>query len=152
MKLMTPVLPLILALFVGFSVTAAAETTNQWRSPEHVDGAITTSLQQAKNLFDEGVVFIDVRNIRLYTKKHIPGAHHLDLKDGFEEQALAAIVKQDQPVVIYCSGVKCSRSYKASAKAVSWGFTKVHYFRGGIVAWKNAGYPLKYADSPSAAK
>ena len=152
MKLFTQVLPLLLGLFAGFSVTTQAETTKEWRSPEHVDGTITTSLEQAKALFDEDVVFVDVRNIRLYTKKHIAGAYHLDLKDGFEEEALAAIVKRDQPVVIYCSGVKCSRSYKASAKAVSWGFTKVHYFRGGIVAWKNAGFPLKYADTPSASK
>jgi 3-mercaptopyruvate sulfurtransferase SseA len=27
--------------------------------------------------------------------------------------------------------------------AVSWGFEKVHYFRGGIVDWKNAGYPVE---------
>ena len=152
MKLFTPVLLLVLGFFAGLSMTAQAETKKEWRSPEHVEGAITTSLQQAKTLFDEGVVFVDVRNVRLYTKKHIPGAYHLDLKNGFEEEALAAIVKRDQPVVIYCSGVKCSRSYKASARAVSWGFSKVHYFRGGIVAWKNAGYPLKYADSEAAAK
>ena len=152
MKLFTPVLLLVLGILVGLSVTARAETNKEWRSPEHVEGAITVSLQQAKTLFDEGIVFVDVRNVRLYTKKHIPGAYHLDLKDGFEEEALAAIVERDQPVVIYCSGVKCSRSYKASARAVSWGFSKVHYFRGGIVAWKNAGYPLKYADPEAAAK
>ena len=152
MKLFTPVLLLVLGFFAGLSMTAQAETKKEWRSPEQVEGTITTSLQQAKTLFDEGVVFVDVRNVRLYTKKHIPGAHHLDLKNGFEEDALAAIVKRDQPFVIYCSGVKCSRSYKASARAVSWGFSKVHYFRGGIVAWKNAGYPLKYADPEAAAK
>ena len=152
MKLFTPVLLLVLGFFACLSMTAQAETKKEWRSPEQVEGTITTSLQQAKTLFDEGVVFVDVRNVRLYTKKHIPGAYHLDLKNGFEEEALAAIVKRDQPVVIYCSGVKCSRSYKASATAVSWGFSKVHYFRGGIVAWKNAGYPLKYADPESAAK
>jgi rhodanese-related sulfurtransferase len=117
-----------------------------YRSPEHVEGAVTTSAQQAKQLFDEGVTFVDVRNIKLHTRKHIPGAHHLDLKKAFNETSLSKLVNKDQPFVIYCSGVKCSRSYHAASRAISWSFTRVHYFRGGIVAWKKAGYPLKYAE------
>ena len=31
---------------------------SEYRSPEHVEGAITTSLQEAKKLYDQGVVFI----------------------------------------------------------------------------------------------
>lgn len=134
---------LSLGLFLATPVQAGK--TN-YSSPEHVEGAVTTSLQQAKALFDEGLAFIDVRNIRLYTRKHIPGAHHLDLKKDFNETSLSKLVKKDQPFVIYCSGVKCGRSSRASARAISWGFTRVHYFRGGIVAWKKAGYPLKYAE------
>jgi rhodanese-related sulfurtransferase len=57
------------------------------------------------------------------------------------------VAKKDQPIVIYCSGVKCSRSYRASEKAVEWGYTKVYYFRGGIVEWKKAGYPVEKGDS-----
>ena len=116
---------------------------SDYRSPEQVEGTITTSLQEAKVLFDKGVVFIDVRNLRLYAKNHIPAAFHLDLKTAFNEAAVAAIAKKDQTIVIYCSGVKCSRSYHASEKAALWGFKKVYYFRGGIVEWKKAGYPLE---------
>ena len=129
-------LVLILTLF-------SPRTNAEYRSPESVDGAVTISAEQAKVLYDQGVVFIDVRNPRLHARKHIPGAHHLDLKNTFSEQALAARVDRLQPVVIYCSGVKCRRSYRASGMAVSWGFEKVHYFRGGIVEWKNAGYPVE---------
>lgn len=129
----------LFVLIMFFSLRAHAE----YRSPEHVEGSITTSVEQAKALYDKGVVFIDVRNPRLYAKGHIAGAHHLDLKNGFTEDAVAALVKREQPVVIYCSGVECSRSYRASARAVAWGFTKIHYFRGGIVAWRDAGYPVE---------
>jgi len=114
----------------------------KYQSPEHVEGAITTSLQEARAQFDKGTIFIDVRNPRLYKKKHIPGAYHLDLNDGFNEAALAAIVKKDQPVVIYCTGIKCSRSYKACKQAISWGYTKVYYFRGGSIEWRGAGNPV----------
>ena len=118
----------------------------EYRSPESVDGAVTTSAGQAKALYDQGVAFIDVRNPRLYARKHIPGARHLDLKNTFSEQTLAAVVKRQEPLVIYCSGIKCRRSSRASEMAVSWGFEKVHYFRGGIVDWKNAGYPVETSD------
>ena len=115
---------------------------SKYRSPEHVEGAITTSLSDAKKLFDQGVIFIDVRNPRYYAKAHIPNAFHMDFKHDFDESKLDGVAKKDQPIVIYCSGVKCSRSYRASAKALSWGFTKVHYFRGGIAEWKKSGYEI----------
>jgi len=137
-------------LFSLVLATPVLAKKTSYRSPEHVEGAVTTSAQQAKQLFDEGVHFVDVRNIKLHTRKHIPGAHHLDLKKAFNETSLSMLVNKDQPFVIYCSGVKCVRSSRASAMAVSWGFTRVHYFRGGIVAWKKAGYPLKYADKKPA--
>ena len=124
-------------------VLAIAQSDIVYRSPEGVEGVVTTSVEQAKSLFDKGVKFIDVRNPRLYAKKHIPGAHHLDFKNAFTEQALASVADRDEPLVIYCSGVKCSRSSRASAMAASWGFSQVHYFRGGIVDWKNAGYPVE---------
>lgn len=112
----------------------------EYSSPESVAGAATVAVAEAKKLFDEGVVFIDVRNSRLFTKSHIPGAVHLDFKYSYDEQKLNNVASLDQPIVIYCSGVACSRSYRASEKAVSWGYTKVKYFRGGIVDWRKAGY------------
>jgi rhodanese-related sulfurtransferase len=115
---------------------------SEYRSPEHVEGAITISVLDAKKLFDQGVVFIDVRNPRYYAKAHIPNAFHADLKQGFSESILDGIVRKDQKIVFYCSGVKCSRSYRASAKALGWGFSKVYYFRGGIAEWKKEGYEI----------
>jgi len=139
---MNRLIPLVILVCAAFaSPTVAAD--DKWRSPESVEGANTTGLSQAKQLFDEGAVFIDARNPGLYAKGHIPGAYHLDFKNGFDESALSGLVARDRPVVIYCSGVKCSRSYRASAKAVDWGYSKVHYFRGGIVEWQQSRYPVK---------
>ena len=133
-----------LFLFFCINMTNLSYAANSdYRSPQQVKGAITTSLQQARILFDTGAVFIDVRNPRLYAKAHIPGTFHLDLKHAFDEAAMTAIAKKDQAIVIYCSGVKCSRSYRASEKAVLWGFSKVHYFRAGMVEWKKAGFPVE---------
>ena len=130
---------LISLMLVSFSVHAEKKA---YHSPESVTGAITTTFSQAKNLFDDGAVFIDVRNPRYYAKGHIPRAYHLDFKHNYDKAKLSAIAKKSQPIVIYCSGIKCSRSYRASGKAVSWGFQTVHYFRGGVADWKKAGYPI----------
>jgi rhodanese-related sulfurtransferase len=140
-------------LFLGFfAIGTVSAEKSEYRSPEQVEGAISTSVVQAKELYDQGAVFVDVRNPRLYTKKHIPGALHLDLKHDFDEEKLAAIAEKNQPIVIYCSGVICSRSYRASEKAVSWGYSKVHYFRGGIAEWKKAGHPVETGQQKAVSK
>jgi rhodanese-related sulfurtransferase len=120
-----------------------------YSAPLEVTGARTVTAEEVKSLFDAGVVIIDVRNPRLHARRHIPGAVHLDLKDVYDEESLAAVAKKDEPLVIYCSGVKCSRSSRASEKAVSWGYKKVLYFRGGIVDWRDAGYPVESGESQS---
>ena len=127
----------------GKSAAEKKTEKKSWRSPESVEGAITTNAAEAKSLHDRGVTFIDVRNPRFYAEGHIPGAHHLDFKYDYDEASLASVADKDKPVVIYCSGVVFSRSYRASAEAVSWGYTSVHYFRGGIADWQDAGYPIE---------
>ena len=123
----------------------SAEDAETSGSPLAVPGAQTVSPAQAYALLLQGVPFIDVRNPRLHARRHIPGAHHLDLSSGFTQSALEAIVDHDKPLVIYCSGRKCRRSSRASGFAVEWGFTQVKYFRDGIVGWRDAGYSLHEA-------
>lgn len=135
---------LSLGLVAAGSVSADKKA---YRSPETVEGAVTVSAQQAKELYDQGVMFLDVRSPRLYAKGHIQGTFHLDLKNNFNEEKLASVANKDQSLVIYCSGVKCSRSYRASEKAVEWGYSNVYYFRGGIAEWKKAGYPVEKGSS-----
>jgi len=129
----------VFLLFVLVVSVSYAEKS-QYQSPEYIEGAITISVLDAKKLFDLGVIFIDVRNSRFYTKAHIPNAIHMDFKYGFNESILNAVAEKNQKIVIYCSGVVCSRSYRASEKALNWGFTNVHYFRGGFAEWKMQGY------------
>ena len=133
----------IIAACLLLSVGVANAADTGYRSPEHAEGATTINVDEAKWMFDEGVTFIDVRNPRFFARRHVPGAHHLDLKDGYSERALNAIAGLDDPVVIYSSGEQCSRSYRASEMAVNWGYTKVYYFRGGIIDWRDAGLPME---------
>jgi len=101
------------------------------------------ALKKAKALFDKGAVFVDSRTDKDWGAGRIPGAVHLELSKGFTEASLGAKAKKDQDVVMYCNGVSCLRSSEAAAKAVGWGYKKVHYYRLGFPDWKAAGYPVE---------
>ncbi|KRS12929.1 hypothetical protein XM53_09680 [Roseovarius atlanticus] len=48
--------------------------------------------------------------------------------------------KKDTPLVFYCLSVECWMSYNASLRAINLGYTNVLWYRGGIEAWKAAGF------------
>jgi tetratricopeptide (TPR) repeat protein len=68
-----------------------------------VEGATTADVATAKALFDQGVVFVDVRSEPNWKKGHIPDAVNLDLYDVFTEVELSKIVRKDHDVVMYCT-------------------------------------------------
>lgn len=112
-------------------------------SPASIAGAKTVDVAQAKTLFMQGVKFIDVRSYVNWDAGRIPLAYHLEPKKEFTREALANLAAQDEPIVIYCSGLKCHRAAAASKKAVAWGYQKVYYFRLGYSNWKNALNPIE---------
>lgn len=81
-------------------------------------------------------VLIDVREPPEYASEHIPGAHLLPLST-FDP----ARVPQEagKKVVLHC--VMGMRSAQAGQKLLDAGYPTVYNFRGGIQAWKEAGYP-----------
>jgi len=112
-------------------------------SPVTVDGATTVTVDEAVELFDEGVVFVDVRKDSDFDAGRIPGAIHLDIKSAFTESALSEVVAKDERIVIYCNGESCLRSSEASQMAVGWGFSNIFYLRDGYPAWEAAGFPVE---------
>ena len=127
---------MVIVIALLSSATFASEV-----SPLTVEGATTVDATKAKELFDDGALFVDVRSDKDWAAGRIPDAVHIELKKVFNEAALASEAAKDEAIVIYCNGESCLRSSEASAKAVSWGFTNISYFRDGFPAWKAAGYP-----------
>jgi rhodanese-related sulfurtransferase len=101
------------------------------------------SIKTAKELFDRGVLFVDVRNNGDFKSGHIPGAIHVNVRESTFEAKLVKVAKKDQEVVIYCRGSSCTRSPLAISKAKSMGFEKLYYFREGYPGWKSAGHPIE---------
>ena len=137
MRALKTFIPLFVLLF-AFAPAQAKED-----SPMAVEGTATISVDEAKALFDNGVVFVDVRGDSDFEAGRIPGALHLNSKTALNEASLIEVAKKDQEIVMYCNGQKCMRSSIASEKAVAWGFTNVKYFRDGNPSWQSAGYPVE---------
>ena len=140
---------LLLIVVAMVPVLGWAES-EKWQSPETVAGTVKVDIADAKRLHAQGVLFVDVRSVRQFNKRHIPGAINLYVKDSFTEQSLLEhLTSKQDPFVIYCNGAHCSLSYKAATKAVNWGFTGVHYFRDGARGWRLDGNPLEYGPRTS---
>lgn len=137
-KLSTTLLILVSLFLVQTDVMA-----NKKVSPEKVEGATTITTAEAKELFDKGVTFIDVRSKRDWEAGRIPGSIHIELKKVYNLDTLSEVVSRDQPVVIYCNSVGCMRSSKACAQAVDWGYSKVYYYRKGYPDWKSSGLAIE---------
>lgn len=46
-------------------------------------------------------------------------------------------------LVFYCGGPRCWGSYNASLRAIRLGYRNVHWYRGGLEAWRQAGLQVK---------
>lgn len=134
----------IQTLFIAvFCIALMGVVNAKEPSPTTVAGAKTINATQAKALFDKGALFVDVRSNKDWAAGRIPDAVHIELKKVFSEATLGKEAKKSDPIVIYCNGVSCYRSSKASKKAVGWGYTNVSYYRLGYPDWKSAGYPTE---------
>ena len=142
MKRIATYLLAVVVCAVGALALAATKDSTKV-SPEVIAGSTTIDAAKAKQFFDRGLPFVDVRKDKDWKAGRVPGAIHLELKKVLNKESLTKVVKKNDEVVIYCNGPKCMRSSKACTKAVAWGFTKVYYFRGGFPAWQTAGYPVE---------
>src|SRR5690554_6669152 len=114
-------------------------------SPTDVAGAQTVSVEQARDLWLDGVAFIDPRSLMDWEAGRIPDALHMEMKKPIynSDTVLEFIGSYDAPVVSYCNSFSCHRAADLAKDMVNWGFTKVYYFRAGYPAWIRANNPFE---------
>ena len=130
--------PLLLLLF---TVSAQAEKPT---APEHIEGATNLSAERLIDLIlnQPELVIIDARKQEEYAKGHIENAISL-LDTAMSESALAqSVPTKETPVLFYCNGKRCMRSTNSANKALSWGYSKVYWFRGGWGEWREKQLPV----------
>jgi PQQ-dependent catabolism-associated CXXCW motif protein len=137
-----------------------APTQSQRRAEHHaptpltVKGAKVVKTIALRKLLvtDPTAVVVDVLDDE--GRATVPGAHWLPgagmgLESGAEKSRFAQGLKKltggnkSRPVVFLCLSSECWLSYNASLLAVEAGYSNVLWYRGGVDAWNEAGFPTK---------
>ena len=120
-------------------------------TPNPPKGVTRVTARQAFDLSQKGARLVDVRTEREYNTKHARGA----ILVPYGEKSLKALdfdpkadsfgglskLDKSQPVIFFCNGAECWKSYKASKVAVESGFTSVYWLRGGMPEWNTENLP-----------
>lgn len=134
-------------------VLAPAQAQAVEETPMSIPGGTYVDVAKAKALFDKGALFVDARVPQEYAEKHIKGAigvvykevhkkvSKVDPADSFDLSKLPA--DKAKSMVFYCNGSPCWRGYKAAAATIKAGYKNVHWYRDGLPAWEEKGYPTE---------
>ena len=96
------------------------------------------SIDEAQQLYQEGVFFLDVRTREEWDEFHAPNSMLIPL-DQLPNRV--SELPTDEPIVVVCrSG---NRSQAGRDILLDHGFEQVTSMAGGLNAWRSAGYPIQ---------
>jgi len=100
------------------------------------------SLEELNQNFNN-VIVVDARTRYEYDTIHIAGSYNaLVSKANFEDKIKDLRKRSSKPIVFYCNGHTCFKSYKAARRAQEAGIKNVLVFDAGIFHWART-YPDK---------
>jgi rhodanese-related sulfurtransferase len=139
---------------VAGALLALAGVAKAGDVPPTLAGVAVVTADQAKKMVEGGTPIIDTRVGNEYADAHVKGAKNVPYKEKSAKD-VSFNAKEDQfdlaklpgdknaPVIFYCNGPECWKSYKASKVASEAGYRKVQWLRGGFPEWKAKGYPTE---------
>jgi len=120
----------------------AARPARQFHpTPDKVYEEITNA--DAKQLFDQGALFLDARRTSAFAEGHIPGAHSFAVWEADVDDKVNALFyerpNQQQPIVVYCTGGNCEDSHMLAQKLWGIGYETVLVYTDGFPGWLSIG-------------
>ena len=148
-RLFAPLSAIIVAASLAFSGHAVAVD-----SPTAIAGATIVTAEQAKQSIDKGTPVFDLRTPTEFAEGSIKGSVNVPYKEKSEKiEAFDAAVdsfdlaklpaNKTAPLVFFCAGVQCWKSFKGATLAVKAGYKKVLVMRGGWPEWKDKKHPTQ---------
>jgi rhodanese-related sulfurtransferase len=132
-------LSVLLSLFTSTSILANAEFPGRAEYPEI---PLYKKADLLRDLYN--VVVVDARSSLEFETLRIKGAVNIPVASKtFAEQVKKLRSKTKKPIVFYCNGRTCYKSYKATKTALAAGVKKVFAYDAGVFEWAKT-YP-KYA-------
>jgi rhodanese-related sulfurtransferase len=142
---------------VTFFMLPGSVTAENDSVPISLDGATVVAAEQVRGLVGKARL-IDTRILHDYLAGHLPGAVHIHYKErsarsaGFDPALddIPAFVarlrkfapERDTPLVFYCNGISCWKSYKGAYAALNNGYRRVYWFRGGMGEWQKRRFEI----------
>jgi rhodanese-related sulfurtransferase len=144
---------LSVALALAVMLVAGQVMAAKAMTPESVEGATVVDADWVKSNFGK-VTVVDARKKGEYVESHIPGAISIPYKEKSEKKVDFDESKdkwntskfptdKNLPLVVYCNGVKCWKSYKSVVRLVKAGHKKVYWLRDGFPGWQEKGYAVE---------
>ncbi len=96
---------------------------------------------EVKELIDEGVVVVDVRETEEFVSGHLPAAKHVP-RSYLETRIEGVVPDRSTPVILYCASGNRS-AYAARTLKEDLGYEQVSSMTGGITLWKDRGYEVQ---------
>ena len=129
---------LLLGVFLSISTVSAAEQNFPGRNK--FPNIPVYEITELKDAMDR-VVIVDSRSQYEFETLRIKGAKNIPVaSDTFEADLAKLRASTDKPIVFYCNGRTCFKSYIATKKANDAGIKNTFAFDAGIFEWANA-YP-----------
>lgn len=141
---------------LGAAVAAVLVPLPVWAAdvPGSLAGAKVVTAAEVGKLAATGAIIVDSRVASEFADGHIKGAISIPYREK-SAKAVTYDPQQDSfnlgklpsnkaaPVVIYCNGPDCWKSFKASAAAIKAGYTNIYWYRAGFPDWKAKGLPAE---------
>ncbi len=131
-------------LLLGAWIVAVVPSGLLAEDPQVRSPAVDLTAEQARDLLrersgDPGLVILDVRTEGEFASGHLEGAVLLDFRSDLFRERLSRL-DRDKTYLVYCR--TGNRSGSAVSQMEEQGFRNVYHMEGGIVGWKDAGFPL----------
>src|SRR5246500_5945910 len=95
---------------------------------------------EVKELLQEGVAIVDVRETDEFAAGHLPGAKHVP-RSYLESRIEGVVPDRSTQVILYCQSGNRS-AYAARTLTEELGYEHVRSMTGGITLWKDRGYEV----------
>ena len=135
----------IILLLLSLLLASHAQTL-----PKEVD------YKEVKRIYSAGSgLFIDARGAKFYAQGTILGAINMPIERFMRMKRLLP-GKKGSKLVVFCNGIKCSKSTRLTQKIASLGYSRVMVYRGGYPEWREKGQDImlsqKYCHSTGRSK
>ena len=126
---------LLLVVSLPFTIQVVASEAGKFPHRAKFKHVAVLELEALKAQLDKSIV-VDVRSRYEYNTLHINGAVHVPLSKEKLPAALSELrAKSYKPIVFYCNGTTCKKSYEAAELAMKAGVNNVFAYDAGIDAW-----------------